>query len=493
MRPMNTLVIVSDEHNRDVLGCYGEPLVHTPVFDALAARGTLFSNAYCNAPVCVPSRASMATGLFPHQIGAWDSTSPYTGEPKGWAHGLRASGHDVVSIGKLHYRNAADDCGFDPSLAPMHVHNGIGWMSSLLRDPPAPITGADLMAKRIGAGETDYTHYDRDIVQQACNWLRERAEQSHDLPWVLHIGLVAPHFPLIAPQEFYELYDGVTLPRPRQYDQAERPRHPVLDAMRRSSNYDDWFDEDAVRMARQAYFGLVSFLDHNVGRILAALETTGQLETTRIIYTSDHGDNLGHRGLWGKSVMYDDAAAVPLIIAGPDVPQGLQVDTPVSLVDLHPTIIESAGSDTRNKITHRPGQSLTARFAAPEADRSVFSEYHDWSSISGMFMLRTLRWKIIRYPGYDDQLFDMQSDPHETEDLAGQARYAATLNEMRALLASYADIDKINAAAFKDQKSKIDAFGGVEAILRSEELGYTPAPATTERPDGELPADPFEP
>ena len=260
----------------------------------------------------------------------------------------------------------------------------------------------------------------------------------------------------------------------------------MIDALRRSSNYDDFFDEDRVAEARKAYYGLVSFLDHNIGRILSVLDDTGLREGTRILYTSDHGDNLGHRGLWGKSVMYDDAVAVPLLMSGPDVPCGMRVNTPVSLVDVAPTVQAFLGAEPDD--TNAPGAPLIARVSNPDDDRAVFSEYHDWSSVTGMFMLRTLRWKIVRYPGYPDQLFDMQSDRHETTDLAPLEAYAEVLTDMRARLAAVADIEAVNAQAFADQRAKIAAFGGAEAILAMEEKGYTPAPH-----QGAPLADPFEP
>ncbi|MEM9913147.1 MAG: sulfatase-like hydrolase/transferase [Pseudomonadota bacterium] len=491
MKPKNLLIVLSDEHNRDVLGCYGDDLVRTPNIDAIASRGTVFQNAYCNSPVCVSSRASMASGRYPHQIRAWDSTAPYDGVPHGWARQLRDQGHDVTSIGKLHYRSAEDDCGFDPSLLPMHVHNGVGWLSSLLREPPAPIAAADQMARRVGSGETDYTRYDRNITQAACAWIKDRAKQNQDKPWVLQVGLVAPHFPLIAPSAFYDLYDQTVLPPPRQYAEEERPRHPVLDALRVSSNCDDWFDEETVRIARRSYYSLVSFLDHNVGLLMGALESAGLMEETRVIYTSDHGDNLGHRGLWGKSVMYDDAVAVPLVFAGPDVPDGKRVETPVSLIDLHQTVMNSVGSAMLRDDDISPGECLSNRFDQPSADRAVFSEYHDWSAITGMFMLRTRRWKIVRYPGFGDQLFDMVSDPQETNDLADCPEYRPVLDMMRARLSSVVDVSQTKEDAFKDQRQKIADFGGREAILEGEEFGYTPAPIDMQA--GGVPADKHEP
>lgn len=244
--------------------------------------------------------------------------------------------------------------------------------------------------------------------------------------------------------------------------------------MRDACDYDAAFDEDAVRIARRSYYALVSFLDSNIGHILSALEQAGLRETTRVIYTSDHGENLGNRGLWGKSVMYDDAAAVPLLVSGPEIPQGLHVDTPVSLVDLHPTLLQSA--ELSSGADDLPGEALFSRFDAPEEDRTVFSEYHDWSSITGMFMARSRRWKLVRYPGYDDQLFDMQNDPFEMRDLASDPGHAGTREEMRRKLSEILDVDAVNARAFAEQRAKIASLGGRAAILAAQEQAYTPAP-----------------
>ena len=475
MRPANTIVILSDEHNRDVLSCYGDAIAKTPHLDALAARGVRFANAYCNSPVCVPSRASLATGRYPHEIGTWDSTMAYTGTPQGWAGHLRDQGHEVVSIGKLHFRRAEDDCGFSESRLPMHIHDGTGWLSSLLREPPVQLETSAKMAQQIGAGETGYTAYDRATTAEACAWIRQAGARTHDKPWVLYVGLVAPHFPLIAPQEFFDLYNGIEFPMPRQYAEHERPRHPVVEGIRKYTNYDAAFDSERLRVAQQSYYGLVSFLDHNIGQILEALNDSGQAEQTRVIYASDHGENLGHRGLWGKSVMYDDSAAVPMLAAGPDLPSGLVVESPVSLVDCAPTLTEWAGAAPMDAVL--PGDSLTERLSDPSADRAVFSEYHDWSSITGMFMLRTRDWKIVRYPGHDDQLFDMRTDPHEQNDLALDPEFSEVLSDMRMRLAKVLDVDAVNSAAFSAQRAKIAALGGAATILDSEDNGYTPAPS----------------
>ncbi|MEQ9490260.1 MAG: sulfatase-like hydrolase/transferase [Alphaproteobacteria bacterium] len=473
--PSNTIVILSDEHNRDILGCYGDPIVRTPNLDRLASEGVLFRNAYTNSPVCVPARASFATGLYPHQMRAWDSVTPHDGTIKGWGARLIDAGHEVVSIGKLHFRSSEDPNGFSKEIIPMHVVNGVGWLSSLLRDPPVRLSATDDMAGSIGAGETKYTKYDRDVTARASDWLRNAAAKPTERPWVLYLGLVAPHFPLVAPEPFYHLYDDADIPPPRQYAEDERPRHPVIEAMRYSSNYDDYFTPEKVKIARQGYYGLCSFLDDNIGKVLAALDETGLGETTRVIYSTDHGDNMGNRGLWGKSVMYEDSVAVPMIVRGPGLPAGETVDTPVSLVDLHPTILDFAGNPLPDN-SGTPGKSLATIIDTPDPDRAVFSEYHDWSSVTGMFMLRRGDWKLVRYAGYAPQLFNLKDDPEERVDLADDPACATVMAELDTALNEIADPDELNRQAFADQAKKIERYGGREAILNMPEQGFTPTP-----------------
>ncbi len=450
VQPANTVLIMSDEHNRNVLGCYGNPWAKTPNLDRIAGGGALYRNAYCNSPGCVPSRASMITGRYPHQTRLWDSATPYCGAPKGWNGRLRDAGHEVVSIGKLHFRSAEDDNGFSREIAPMHVHEGVGFPYALLRDPPVRMPSTDEFATQIGRGESTYTKYDRSITRHVCDWIAQEATKPRGKPWTLFVGYVAPHYPLIAPEEYYDLYDGVDLPSPRQYEEEERPRHPVIDAYRYSSNMDDYFTPETVPVAIQAYYGLCSFLDHNVGLILEALAENGLMDSTRVIYTSDHGESLGNRGMWGKSVMYDDSAAVPLMMAGPEIPAGVEVKTPVSLVDLHPTLTEFAGEERHPDDSDLPGESLTARMEDPEADRRVFSEYHDWSSITGMYMFRTLPLKIVRYPGYEDQVFFMEIDPLEEGKESKDARLLMLLNFANSGLRYVVDTDAVHRMALED-------------------------------------------
>ena len=472
MNPCNTIVIMADEHSVKALGCYGSDILETPNLDRLAARGTRFTNAYTPSPICVPARASFATGRPVHEIGAWDNAHPYTGRPESWHHRLRAAGHHVRSIGKLHFRGAAgDDYGFTDSEIPMNVVDGIGDVLGLVRDRAVPRGAADKMAGMAGPGESVYTNYDRDISARAQVWLREQAPKIEDRPWVLFVSLVSPHFPLTAPPEYYYRYASRDLPMPKLYGPGERPSHPYLRDYTENLPYDSHFDgEDDVHRALAGYYGLCSFIDDQVGLILDALDAAGLRGDTRVIYTSDHGDNLGARGLWGKSTMYEESVAVPLIVAGPDIPEGNVKDEPRTLTDLSRFILQSAGCDA-------DGFGETDLLG--DGDAPVISEYHATGSRCGAFMLRAGRWKYIHYEDYAPQLFNLDDDPEELVDLSADPGHAGALQSCRAALAARLDTGRINARALADQQRLIAEHGGVDRIIERGDFGFSPPPGVS--------------
>lgn len=479
MQPQNLLIIMSDEHNRKMLGCYGHPLVTTPNLDALAARGTLFTDAYTPCPVCVPARAAFATGKHIHQIGYWDNADPYEGAIPSWHHRLRDRGHEVVSIGKLHFRSEEDDNGFSREILPMHVIEGTGDLMGLVREE-LPRRGMSWkMARLAGPGESPYTLYDRQIAAHAQTWLHDDARKNSDRPWVLFVSFASPHFPLTAPPEHYfRYYDDPDLPMPKAYRPDERPDHPFLKDYAASFTYDEHFKtEDDVRRAVAGYFGLCSFVDEQVGKVLAALEANGLSGNTRIVYTSDHGDNLGARGLWGKSTMYEESAGAPLIVAGDDIPAGKRVSEPVTLLDLYPFIMEAVGEADRGTIDEdHPGASLFAVAHGEKPERPVLSEYHGMGSTTGAFMLRNGRYKYVHYVAYPPQLFDLESDPEELDDLAGDPAYGQVLAECEEKLRAVLDPDAVDARAKRRQAEQMELHGGRERVIARGDLGFTPPP-----------------
>jgi choline-sulfatase len=276
MEPKNLIVLVSDEHSRRYSGCYGDPIAKTPNIDRLAASGTRFSRAYTPSPICTAARASLATGLWVHQTGCNSSVEAYDGTIPSWGHHLIEAGHQVVSFGKIGYLRANSSNGFSREFLPIHNLNGLGWMGGLLRDPvyiPDDAVEAQEFANHIGCGESDYTKYDRAVCDTACAWLRANGD-SQDRPWVMFVSFISPHYPLIAPKEFYDLYDEEAVGLPHRQDAL--PDHPVMQEYRRFFNFNDHLDERLTRQARRAYYGLCSFTDYLIGRVMSTLETQGQ-------------------------------------------------------------------------------------------------------------------------------------------------------------------------------------------------------------------------
>lgn len=475
MAARNFLVIMMDELARDGVGCYGGVGL-TPNIDRLAAGGTRFLNAYTPSPICVPARAAFQSGRYVYQNRCWDNSEPYQGDPEGWAHRLKAEGHETVSIGKLHYRSSDDDNGFAREIVPLHVKDGIGWAHGLLRRQDATCFDTSGYAVSIGPGEDGYSDYDRRVRDETVSWLKQEGATARDKPWALFVSFLRPHYPLTCPKEYYDLYDPDRLPAIR-YEGYEREfRHPVLNAFRQYNDFDDHFADDAARrVARASYFGLCSFVDALVGDVLRALEDSGAAEDTTIVLTSDHGDMNGHRGLWTKMVMYEDSVGIPLIVAGAGVPVGTRA-TQASLVDVHQTALQATGLGPSAEDLGLPGRSLLDLAQGPEdPDRAVFSEYHDGGSIMGYMMLREGRWKYVDYVGFAPQLFDLEADPFERVDLGLSDALADIRARLRArMVAEFGDPEMINAQAFADQQARIEELGGLDAILAMENYDHTP-------------------
>lgn len=474
---MNVLVLMSDQHSSKVLGCAGHDVVRTPNIDALAGGGTRFTAAYTNSPICVPARAAWATGLYVHETRCWDNATGYTGEPPGWGHALQAAGVRVESIGKLHYQNAEAPTGFDRQINPMHLARGIGQVWGSVRDPLPRRKGAELLVSWSGAGETDYTRYDARSTELACEWLGERGRDRSE-PWVLYVGLVAPHHPFVSGPRWFDLYDPASIPRAKLHPADGHQRHPWVEAY---ANMLVGLDEDNSDEERQrctaAYYGLVSYLDDNLGRILDALDRAGLRDDTLVIYTSDHGETLGTRGLWGKTVLYEEAARIPLVLAGPSVPTGAVSHTPTTLVDGYPTIVETAGVPALPDGRRRPGRSWVAIAGADDdPDRVAFAEYHAMGATTAAFLVRRGRFKLLHYVGFEPELFDLEADPEELQDLAGDPQLASVVAEHEAILRSIVDPEEVDRQAKADQAALVARFGGPEAAVRLGTVAETPVP-----------------
>jgi choline-sulfatase len=309
--------------------------------------------------------------------------------------------------------------------------------------------------------------------------LKQRTnEENQDRPWMLYVGFAAPHFPLVVPGEYLNRYPPDCLPSRKLHPRDGYKHHPWIKAQERFMSQEGLFaDENERQLAIRAYFGLCSFLDSQIGLILDALEDYGLAETTRVIYTSDHGDNLGARGLWGKSNLYEESTKIPIIVAGPEVPEGRVCRTPVSLVDCYPTILQALGVPLLDEERELPGRSLFEWINTPEdRERVVLSEYHAVGSVSAAFMLRQGSFKYHYYVGLPPELYDLENDPEETVDLANDSNYASIVENLEQLLRQYVNPEAVDALAKADQAELINLFGGRDKAIRTGAKGATPAP-----------------
>jgi choline-sulfatase len=286
---------------------------------------------------------------------------------------------------------------------------------------------------------------------------------------------VAPHFPLVVPQRFLDHIDMDALPPPRLHPDDGFERHPWV--QRHASFYDcdaELGTPERRRLALACYYALIEFIDEQLGRILGTLHSTGLEAGTRVIFTSDHGDNQGARGLWNKSTLYREAVQVPLLMAGPQVPQAHVCQTAVNLIDIAPTLVQGAGLAVPSAFD---GRSLLELAKEPDdLQRVGFSEYHAVGSPSAAYMVRQGGWSYHHYVGFEPELFDLVQDPLQTRNLAGKAEHRDVRVRLEALLRGMLDPERVDRQAKEDQNRLVARMGGREASLRMGPQGASPAP-----------------
>ena len=349
--PPDILFLFSDQHARSVAGVYGDALEVTPNLDALAGRGVTFENAYCPSPICTPSRMSLLTGRWPHEQSSWTLDDMLASDLPTYAHALGAAGYRTISVGRMHSVGPDQHHGFSERLVGDCAPNWMGVSRQRLgplvgaQGPSGP--GPDGLARSLaltGRGQSGYEVVDDATTDAACARLIElgAARALGDAtPFCMVAGFILPHCPFVARPEDFDRFDGrVPPPRlPAPDDQPEWLRQWREDGCTGSA------DAVQIMRARTAYWGLVHAMDAKIGRILGALQEAGLGENTLIVYASDHGEHAGERGLWWKNTMYDESAAVPLILSWPgNLPAGERCERVCNLLDVGATMIAAAGA-----------------------------------------------------------------------------------------------------------------------------------------------------
>jgi arylsulfatase A-like enzyme len=416
---LNVLFIVIDDLNDWVGPLGGHPQVRTPGMDSLAQRGLTFTNAHCQSPLCNPSRTSVLTGLRPSTTGVYALAPWFRDDNRFRDHPtllqwFRRHGYITVSTGKVFHGGyppkaqryqEADQWGPDGRLAPRPA------MKFVKTPDPHPLVDWGIFP------ETDQDCFDYDIATWASAWLRQAPK---DKPWFLAVGFQHPHVPCYAPRKWFELYpeNRLVLPPIKEDDRDDLPRFASYLHWRVPEPRLHWLQATKQwRPLVRAYLASISFVDSQVGRILQALETSGQTERTVVVLWSDHGWHLGEKGITGKNTLWERSTHVPLLFAGPGIPTGQKCHQPVELLDLYPTLAEVCGFKPPAGLE---GLSLVPLLKNPQASRKrpAITTHNP-----GNHAIRTERWRYIRYADGSEELYDLKTDPHEWHNLAGRPGY----------------------------------------------------------------------
>jgi choline-sulfatase len=433
------LLIMSDQHAQRIAGCYGDIAGATPHIDQLASRGVTFDNAYCSSPICLPSRMSALTGRHPFRQRCWTNTDYLASDIPTMAHALGAARYQPVLAGRMHALGPDQLHGYVRRTIGDHSSN---WFGAPRKDM-GPLHNTNdphhVSVARSGIGRSAYEVKDEDVTASAVAMLDEigaaRRGGGAVKPFALTVGYMLPHPPYVAREHDFRRFEGRTPPVaiPPATDE-----HPWLAWWRENRGIRDVSAEDMGR-ARTAYYALTWRMDTMVGEILSALDRNGLSEETLVIYTSDHGDHVGDRGLWWKHTFFDESLKIPLVMRWPgQLPEGERRRQVVSLVDLAPTVLEALAAPALPNIDGQSFLSVARDAAAPWHD-TMFAEYctdptPEWTG--GMAVrqrsIRRGRFKFNWYMGYPPQLFDLQADPLEQKDLADSATHADLRDALQA-------------------------------------------------------------
>ncbi len=431
----NVLFIICDDLNTD-LGCYGDPQVKSPNIDRLAARGVRFSNAYCQYPLCGPSRASFMTGLYPDQTlirGNAIRIRERVPNVVTLSQMFRNNGWRATRIGKIYHYNVPADIGTDGHDDPDSWDEVVNPRGRDKTDESKVVTlkpgqyGATLSWLRADGGDAEQT--DGIAATEAIARIKERAADSK--PFFLAVGLYRPHTPYVAPEKYFDLYPVDAIQVPALHDELAESIPPAAFKTLRVHKEQIGLKPEVARQVIQAYHASITFADAQVGRILDALDESGLAENTIVVFTSDHGYHMGQKGHWQKRTLYDQGSRVPLIIAAPgkSLPGGTAC--PAEMLDFHPTLAELCGLEPPAMVQ---GVSLVPALAdaAARPRRDALTQLDPMGA-----SLRTERFRYTEW-GRDgaggSELYDHESDPEELRNLAGDPAFAAIVSGLSARL-----------------------------------------------------------
>jgi len=459
----NLLILMADQLTAGALPAYGNRVARTPHLDALAAGGVVFDSFYCNSPLCAPSRYSLLAGRQPAAIGAYDNAAEMHADVPTFAHYLRQGGYRTILSGKMHFCGPDQLHGFEERLTTDIYPADFGWTPdwSDFATRPSWYHSMDSVTQAGPCVRTNQIDFDDEVVFCARQKLFDIARGKDRRPFCMVVSMTHPHDPYTVPAEYWNRYDHAAIDMPRvnlRVDELDphsrRLRHVVgLDQQPVS--------EAEVRAARHAYYGAVSYVDDQMGAMLAALTAARLDGNTVVMVIADHGDMLGERGLWYKMSFFEPACRIPFIVHAPGRFAPRRVAESASLVDLLPTLCEiGTGAETRF-ATPLDGRSLVPALNGAAGPGEVIGEYLAEGAIAPVVMIRRGRLKFVHSPVDPDQLYDVAADPDERVNLATQPAEAATVAAFRAEVARRWDLEAVHAAVLASQARRHLVYGAL--------------------------------
>ncbi|MDE3122039.1 MAG: choline-sulfatase, partial [Paracoccaceae bacterium] len=411
-----------------------------------------FANAYTGSPLCAPGRASFMSGQLPSRTRVYDNAAEFASDIPTFAHHLRRAGYATTLSGKMHFVGPDQLHGFEERLTTDIYPADFGWTPDYRKPGERIDWWYHNLGSVTGAGVAEITNqmeYDDEVAFMATQKIYDLSRGGDARPWCLTVSFTHPHDPYVARRKYWDLYEDCAHLEP------EGPAIPYEDQdphSRRLMDSCDWraFDitQDHVRRARRGYFANISYIDDKIGEILDTLERTRQ--EAIVLFVSDHGDMLGERGLWFKMNFFEGSARVPLMIAAPGLaPQ--RIDTPVSSIDVAPTLCDLAGVSMAEVMPWTDGESLLPLARGTARTAPVAMEYAAEGSWAPMICLRQGRFKYIACAIDPEQLFDLEADPDERTNLAADPAHGETLAAFRAVAEARWDLSRFDAEVRESQ------------------------------------------
>ncbi|MDT0684384.1 choline-sulfatase [Roseicyclus sp. F158] len=460
----NILVIMVDQLTGTLFPDGPADWLHTPNLKRLAERSARFETAYCPSPLCGPSRASMMTGQLPSRTGVYDNAAELPASVPTYAHHLRRAGYHTALVGKMHFVGPDQLHGFEERLTTDIYPADFGWTPDYRKPGERIDWWYHNMGSVTGAGVAEISNqmdYDDEVAFRAGQKLYDLAREEEGRPWCVTVSFTHPHDPYVARRRFWDLYEECEHLEPRvpaiPYEEHDAHSKRIYDA-------NDWhrfeIENEHVRRSRRAYFANISYLDEKIGELLDIVERTRQ--DCAVVFTSDHGDMLGERGLWFKMSPFDGSSRVPFMVAGAGIEAG-HVTEPVSTVDLCATLCDLAGIDMGEVTPWTDGHSALPVASGDPRPAPVPFEYCAEGSYAPVVTLRDGRWKYTRCQLDPDQLYDMAEDPDELTNLAADPAHAETLARMRELSEARWDLDLFDSQIRQSQARRWVVYDALRA------------------------------